>query len=329
MNYEAFRLRQHSAFQTTILTADARNGIFTYKDTAGNVQKANVLNLTEFCINPAITSILGQVPTADNINTFNSGDSSAALLRNTAGYSFLARNNRTRDNVTGTTDYVISSRQSLSGSFSWNRDLLDRPSQQNDYSLVPKVTNDNVTKFTSASWRFTPTATLTNELRGGFKLAPGIFATQRRLSAGDCEWFRLQQPDQHLPGPGTQHQHLQPERQCYLGSGQAFCEVWLLLPIHPHGTIQRCRYHADLYHRSRHRPLRASLPASLPGISASDLTAANNLLASLTGAITSSSQTFNVNSETSGFVNGATSLRHFQYDNYAFYIQDNWRVRRT
>jgi hypothetical protein len=324
-NYEAFRLRQQSAFQTTILTADARNGIFTYKDTAGNVQKANILALTNSSINSAVAPILSQVPTADKINNFNSGDSSSALLRNTAGYSFLARNNRTRDNVTGTTDYVISSRQAVSASFSWNRDLLDRPAQQNDYSLVPKVTNDNVTKFTSGSWRFTPTASLTNELRGGFNLAPGIFATSQQFGSAIVTGFVFNNPLNtfRAQGRNTNTYNLNDNAtwvhgKHYMKFGFAYQSIHTApyndAGITPTYTIGLGAGHSGL------------VTSQLPGISASDLAAANNLLASLTGAITSSTQTFNVNSQSSGFVNGATSLRHFQYDNYAFYIQDNWKV---
>jgi hypothetical protein len=324
-NYEAFRLRQQSAFQTTILTADARNGIFTYKDSSGNVQKANILNLTSSSINPAIAPILSQVPTSDKINNFDSGDSSTALLRNTAGYSFLARNNETRNNVTGTTDYVISSRQSASASFSWNSDLLDRPSQQNDYSLVPKVNNDNVTKFLSGSWRFTPTAALTNELRGGFNLAPGIFATSQQFGSAIVTGFVFNNPVNTFRGQGrnTNTYNLNDNAtwvhgKHYMKFGFAYQSIHTApyndAGITPTYTIGIGAGHTGL------------VTSQLPGISASDLTAANNLLASLTGAIISSSQTFNVNSQTSGFVNGATSLRHFQYDNYAFYIQDNWRV---
>ena len=45
------------------------------------------------------------------------------------------------------------------------------------------------------------------------------------------------------------------------------------------------------------------------------------------GAIASASQTFNVTSPTSGYVAGATNSRNYSYNNYGFYIQDNWRVR--
>jgi hypothetical protein len=66
----------------------------------------------------------------------------------------------------------------------------------------------------------------------------------------------------------------------------------------------------------------------LPGISASDLTAANRLLATLAGYYMNYSQTFNVTSPTSGYVNGAGTVRHYTSDNYALYIQDTWKILR-
>jgi len=55
-------------------------------------------------MDPSIQSLIGQVPGPEKINNFRVGDSRETLLRNTAGYSFLLRNNRTRDNVTGRFD---------------------------------------------------------------------------------------------------------------------------------------------------------------------------------------------------------------------------------
>lgn len=324
-NYEAFRLRQQSTVNTTILTPDARNGIFTYV-AGGAVQKVNLLTLTGNSINPAISPILSQVPTGDKINNLTIGDSSTTLLRNTAGYSFLGRNNRTRDNVTGTSDYVISSSQQVSASFSWNRDLLDRPDAATDYSLVPKVSNDDVTKFTSGSWRFTPTANITNELRGGLNLAPSIFATSQQFPAAIVSGLIFTNPLNtfRAQGRNTNTYNINDNAtwvkgKHYVKFGFAYQSIHTApyndAGITPTYTIGIGTGHTGL------------VANQLPGISASDLTTANNLLATLTGSLSSSSQTFNVKSQGSGFVNGATNLRHFVYDNYAGYIQDNWRVR--
>ena len=63
----------------------------------------------------------------------------------------------------------------------------------------------------------------------------------------------------------------------------------------------------------------------LPGISGADLTTANNLLAFLTGTITSMTQTLQVENQTSGFVAGIPNNRNYSLNNVAAFLQDNWR----
>jgi len=321
--YEAFRLRQQTTVNTTILTPDARAGVFTYVAN-GATQKINVLSLMNTSINPAIAPLLSQVPTT--INSYNVGDSTAALLRNTAGYSYLGRNNRTRDNITGTSDYVISSRQQLSGSYNWNRDILDRPDVATDYSLVPKVSNNDVTKLYTGSWRFTPTATLTNELRGGLNLAPAVFDTSQQFPSAIIAGFNFTNPLNtfRAQGRNTNTYNLNDNFTWVKGKHYLkFGFAWQSIRTAPYNDVGITpTYTIGL--GTGHQGLVSS---QLPGASASDLSSANALFQTLTGAIISDSQTFNVTNQTSGFVNGATNLRHFIYDNYAGYVQDNWKVR--
>ncbi len=69
--------------------------------------------------------------------------------------------------------------------------------------------------------------------------------------------------------------------------------------------------------------------ANFPGasISATDLANANALRAFLGGVITSVSQTFQANDQTSGYVAGVPSIRNYTLDNWAFYLQDGWRLK--
>jgi hypothetical protein len=69
--------------------------------------------------------------------------------------------------------------------------------------------------------------------------------------------------------------------------------------------------------------------AQLPGASSSDITAANNLLANLVGYVSAYTQTFNALNRTSGFISGATQVRHWVLNDHSAYVQDNWRVRRN
>ena len=77
--------------------------------------------------------------------------------------------------MTGKLDYNINTRHALSGTYAHNRDNSDRPDASNNYGLVPAVTNPTHADLVALSWRWTPTATLTNEVRGGFNLTYAYF----------------------------------------------------------------------------------------------------------------------------------------------------------
>ena len=110
------------------MTADAANGIFTYPNAAGVLQKVNLYTLTGLTPDPTIAALIKQIPPPSAINTTSAGDStSLTALRNTGGYAFNIRNNRIRNNVTGKGDYVLSPKNTFSVTFAYNTDLLDRP----------------------------------------------------------------------------------------------------------------------------------------------------------------------------------------------------------
>ncbi|MBI4874024.1 MAG: carboxypeptidase regulatory-like domain-containing protein, partial [Acidobacteria bacterium] len=180
-NYEAFRRREQETANRTILTADARRGVLTYRDTQGAVSKVDILQAAGARIDPLMQQILERVPGPEKINNYDLGDSSASLARNTAGYRFLKRSNWTRDNALFKLDYNRSPKHVFSGSYLWNRDNSDRPDVDDDYSAIPKVVNDNRSQLLSLGWRWNPRASFTNELRGGFNLAPGVFATSEQF----------------------------------------------------------------------------------------------------------------------------------------------------
>jgi hypothetical protein len=66
--------------------------------------------------------------------------------------------------------------------------------------------------------------------------------------------------------------------------------------------------------------------AQLPGARNADVTRANNLLATLAGFVSSGAQSFNVTSRTSGYVPGASNQRNYTLNEYALYVQDQWKV---
>src|SRR5262249_15365337 len=331
-NYEVYRLRQQTAANRAILTDTARQGIFTYRDTSGKVQQVNVLQAARVSPDPATQAILQKVPGADKINNFRMGDSSDTLLRNTAGYSFNIRNNRSQDHLTTRVDYNLSPKNTFSGTYIWNNDIIDRPDVSNDFSLVPKVVNDDTTKVLSVGWRWNPTSTFTNELRGGYNLAPVIFLSSEnfgdsiieiaggannRLFGNPLNTFRTQGRNTNTYNLLDNASYTRGRHTFQFGfqAQKISVEPFNEAGITPTYTLGIGTGNTGLTN------------AQLPCATTRDVAAANNLLASLAGYVTQYSQTFNVKDRTSGFVDGAENRRHYLLYDYAGYGADAWKVR--
>jgi outer membrane receptor protein involved in Fe transport len=214
----------------------------------------------------------------------------------------------------------------FSGTYAWNRDNNDRPDAANDYSVTPKVVNPDRRTLLSANWRWNPAPSLTNEVRGGFNRSTAIFDTTEKFGPYLLGGLLFGNPVNTFLREGR-----------YANSYHAADNAnW----VHGrHGVqfgFQMHRITVDSFDRIGTLPLytlgigtgnTGLTSAQLPGISAADLTGANNLLANLAGYVTSYTQTFNVTSRTSGFVKGADNERNYSLNNYAFYGQDSWKIQ--
>lgn len=321
-NYEAFRLRQQSPQTRTILTDTARTGIFRYRDTAGNLQSANLLQIAGVPFDSVTRNLIGQLPTAANRTDIGDG-------LNTTGYAFNMRDNRTRDNVTAKIDYVMSMRHRVSGTYLWNRDIDDRPDgEASGYTAAPAVQNRNKTNLVSLTWAFVPTSSLTNELRGGFNLAPGDFLSSENIGAAAFTLPLISSPVNTFRAQGRQTNtyNLQDNATWIKGKhtiafgGQyqrITTDSYTSFDVIPSFTLGMSAGNT-----------KALTGAQLPGIRSQDLSTANGLLALTGGFLTSAVQRFNVTSRTSGYVPLAELRRNFELQNFAFFVNDTWRLNR-
>jgi hypothetical protein len=332
-NFEAFRLRQQSAQNRTILTADAQQGIFTYLDSAGAVRKVNILTATGNTADPTMAGIIKLLPAPSQINNTRNGDSTASLVRNTGGYSFNQRNNRDRNNLTAKVDYNISPNHTLSGTFLYNTDLLDRPDvTTTSYTLVPLVSNDDKVYAGTVGWRSNPLSSLTNEVRAGFNRAPALFISTETfpkqilappigsiaagLYSNPLNTFRSQGRDTNTYNFNDNAAWMRGKHNVQFGfqMQRIFAPPYNDAGITPTYTLGTGTGNPGLTN------------TLLPGASSTDLQAANDLLASLAGYVTSYTQTYNALSRTSGFVPGATNQRHWKMTNYSGYVTDAWKM---
>jgi len=321
-NFEGLRLRQQTAATRTVLRADARRGIMSYRDTGGTVRQVNVLTAANLAPDARAAQLIAAVPGADVINRPDIGDG-----LNTGGYGFNIRNNRTRDNVLAKIDYNLSSKHSFAGTYTWNRDIVDRPDLMNNFASVPSVQNDSKVKLLSLAHRWSPSANFTNELRGGFNLAPAPFNTTEEFGAAiiaptlinnPVNTFRRQGRDSNTYNLANNATWVKGKHTFQFG----YQSQWIRVATYNDASI------TPIYNIGISTANTINIQGSLPGINAGDLGIANNLLALQAGFITQFNQTFNVKDRTSGFLSNQANARKLGTDNFAGYFQDKWKLNR-
>jgi hypothetical protein len=322
-NVELYRDRKTFPTTRTVLTQDAKNGIFTYKDASGAIQKADLSSLRAFTMDPTIKAMMDQLPAPNSTG----GDG-----YNTSGYRFNARSNQFRDQVIYRGDYYLSSQHAFSWTYNYINNPTDRPTClpqncENFYTTVPPVSNTLKNHVLSLSWRWAVSPRLTNELRGGFARANGSTDNSNSYPKQMVSGLLFNSPVNTFfeQGRQTNHYPVQNNASWIKGNHQIVFGFQYQLtnsaPFDDSGIIPTY----TLGISSANDAIRLTT-ADLPGIKSSDLGSANTLYANLAGIISAGAQTFNVTSTTSGFVPGATQLRHLNYSTFAGYIQDNWKL---
>ncbi len=331
VNYEAVRLRNQASEDATILTASARQGIFKYVNAKGEVQSANTYAITGVTPDAAMAAMLANVPGPNKINNYQVGDSSPGQLLNTAGYAYLVRSNDNKNHFTGTADYNLSTKNVITGAFAYNNHYVDRPDVAVNYSTTPTAFNDDHVKFASLAWRYSPNGTLTNEVRAGLNFAPASFNSNETEPAYLIQGMAFTSPvSGFLPqGRNTRTRVIQDNAGWVHGKhalkfGYQYDGVRIRSYDYS-GTVPT--YNVGINSPAQQHNLLGL--ADLPGVSASDLNNANNLLASLGGLLDNDYATFNITDSASGYVPGVPWVRNYQYDNHAFYGEDTYRVRRN
>ncbi|MCU1337862.1 MAG: hypothetical protein JWO19_3443 [Bryobacterales bacterium] len=320
-NYEVYRNKKQGSYTRTVLTDPAKNGIFTYVDTAGNRQTANLQALRGYTPDPTVKGLISQLPAPNAPG----GDG-----LNTLGYRFNAKFNEFRDQFVYKTDYYLNAKNSITGTYNYIDNPTDRPDVTSTfYTVSPPVTNSLRNHLLSLSWRSTITPTLTNEVRGGFARTHGNFdvniGSPKLLISATNLLFNNPVGTFLAQGRDTNTYPIQDNANWNKGNHQvAFGYQFQRIFSAPFNDAAILPTYTLGISAANTTGLTA---ADLPGIRSADLTRANNLYANLDGIVTSGTQTFNVKSATSGFVPGATNLRQLHNSTHALYVQDNWKVR--
>jgi hypothetical protein len=324
---EEYRLIQQTTNTDTILTPNARNGIFTYHETNGTLGQINVLTTSGYTADPTMAAIIAKLPAVGNSTVVGDGN-------NTTGFFLDRSENNNNNNYGGRIDYNMDSKNVINGTYSYNNNVLLRPDVDTTFSVTPAATQNVGTNFMSVGWRFTPKATLTNEFRFGFSRGLVAFkdTNNNTVPAGAFFVSGLNFTD---PVDTFQPQGRNENSYAFLDNA-----IWT------HGShtirfgVQNTLFHVFQYNSAGITPsyglgfstanTKGLTTSEFPGgVNSTDFANANTLLAELAGITSTATQTFNVTTPTSGYVNGATDGRHNPYDSLAAYIGDQWRIRRN
>lgn len=322
-NYEAYRSRQQTSRLRTVLTPDAKRGLFSYRS-GGSVQSQNLLNLRQARVDPNIQSLIDQLPAP---NTTEAGDG-----LNTSGYRFNARSNQDRDQIVSRWDYYLSSNHNFTGTWNFTKEVTDRDDLGNFVTTVPPVFTDNKRHLVALGWRWTASPVLTNEVRGGFSLSPSVFNVRNEypafvLDTGAANLAFSTPQNQFLKqGRYTDTYNIQDNANYLRGKhDMSFGFQTQLIRIQPYndgGILPTMVLGISTANQTGFRA------QDLPGAAANDIALANRIYSNLAGIVSAASQTFNVRDRTSGFVPNYGEVRNFTYDTYAGYFQDKWKATR-
>ncbi len=349
--YEFLRLRAQSPNDATVLSPNILSALsganptlpFTYQPLTASLapdgppQTVNLLTMETasrgapaFTVDPTMLALIKRIPTTSNNTRVGDGV-------NLLGDQFNSRSNATQDNYGFRADYNVNRKNTISATYSWNRQVVDRPDIDTSFDKIPLVQNNDAIKFLSTSWRWNPKSNLTNEVRFGFDLAPAYFSTSQNFGSG----FVLN--DGTLPFTDPNPNFLPQGRDTHTWSWQDNANWVKGNHTIKFGTqIERVTIYATnsagIYPTynlgfSANNPFAPQpsdfpVPNSTDTIGTSDLNNATSILQSVAGILNTVTQTFNVKTQTSGFVPLVAQNRNYRQNDISFYLGDNWRITR-
>ena len=321
VDYEFLRIRDST--QTQLITPEptTRQGIYN---------GSSVL-LPGQALDPNVQRLLATLPSPTSSIPGVTGFGIAQLAE---------PDDQSRHNVSVRLDYRLTSKQNLSATYAWNREFVnDVDAVSVTYLPVGPLLTDDNRHFLSISWRAAITPNLTNDLRGGFNLAPITFSRLSGLPLYLVDLSQLQF-DFNVPSAigipllaGTENKLYQPYASIDplsndWGDGRATNTYNL-----QDNAAWATRGH-NLQFGFQTQAISDAISNSngitpLYQFGATDVfDAGNELMAVLTGKISLITQSFNVTNTNSKSYETAPSIRHYRYNNYSLYLQDAWRISR-
>ena len=327
----------------TILTPSARAGAFTYLRT-------NSTSVTPFCpsmaigsvctipnfldfartnlaggatlpltIDPLVQSrIINRLPTVSN---FTAGDG-----LNTAGFRQLKKSNQDRDQYSARVDVDVNDTNSFLVIYNYNKEVNLRPDVDTEsFNITPDVEQFSDNKQFTAAYRRVFSSNFVNEFRGGFFKTIVPFDTTNDQGAFHLIPTLVGSPNNTFMDQGRFTNSIN-----YQSNGD------LILNKHNlkfGGQLQY--FKVDAYNDAGILPsvsLGTNVNTPTFGLTnfnahggIASVAAANNMLALFAGIVSSTSQSFNVQSLSTGF-EATRQIEPIRHANHSLYIADRWQI---
>ncbi|HEU4388729.1 MAG TPA: TonB-dependent receptor [Blastocatellia bacterium] len=336
-SYEGFREPFSVTRNRTVLTPDARRGIFRYIGANGQLTSVNLLSIgTVSSLNPVTTAQLNAMPEPNNTLA---GDG-----LNTAGFSYNVSGSDPNDKFSIRADQKLFDSEKLgSHKLEW---VLHRAT----FLLTPDTFNGLEARFpglgddaeqsstrwlTAAAIHSTFGARATNEVRFGHQRSPvGFLRKGPPDSAFYINLGSVTDFQNTFMSQGRNTMVYQTQDNFSMVTGTHTLKMGVDIQsltaitfndagIHPTVNIGTNSANPDGIVNADF----ANLPAGAAGNTI--VGRARSIFRDLVGLLGSANATFNVVSPTSGFVPGATRSRPFKYRDASFYFQDQWRMKRN
>ncbi|MCA1558107.1 MAG: TonB-dependent receptor, partial [Acidobacteria bacterium] len=350
--YEGLRLRRSSSRTRLILTPNARQGLFSFLDSGGTLRTVNLFALpaapgaggapVPTGIDPVVQArIINNMPATGNRSDL--GDN-----LNTTGLGFDQGQATTRNSYTTRLDLDINDRNSINFVYTYKNELNQRPDADNPngFDLNPIIDQGSKNRLFVLAYRMTPSPNFTNEVRGGVftsyvpflrnQDAPGFFiggAVSPNVPNTAATTSIVNNPEVVFLNQGRSPKvtNLQ-DNADYLTGNHSIrfggnYQGFKVDPFNDAGIVPTAYL---VVNNNTPQLTNASFAGILPAgttINATQLTTANRLYALLGGIVGDVRQTFNVTGPNSGFVPNSTALQVWKWENYAFYVSDQWRFR--
>ncbi len=326
--YEGIITRQSSLRTRTILTPAARQGTFTYNDTAGVARTVNLLSLLPAsagltAIDPTINSrFLSKLPTVGN--RADVGDQI-----NTTGYSFNQKQNADRKTYTTRLDFDLTEKNSLNIVYSFNKENNMRPDVDNTegFNGTPDTIQSSENKQLVGSYRWTPAGRFTNEIRLGTFRSVVPFTNTAAVPPFYVVPTVISNPEVTFKNQGRT-----PWRNEFQDNGELNVGSHTLRFGGALAYQSVDAYNEAAITRTYSLGTNQNTPTFVAGqftggISVAQLGVANGLLALYGGIVGAGAQSYNVASRTDTSFSSTQTFQDFRYGNHSAYVQDSWRVR--